>query len=164
MEVHRMKYIALFLFSISLTFLYAGEERELICQTGPGMYGEYRQTPLHQTIRIHFTKQHISHANKKVEPGFCSFPLSGMGNSWSNELFLSEKNPRDTLLALQISPNSINMDYRAMNSRWTINKKIKAMIKMLQHKNQRYIIRAVHKKVGGKWVWKVKSIGWNKAL
>jgi hypothetical protein len=159
-----MKYLVLFLLSISLTFLYAAEERELICQTGPGMYGKYRQTPMHQTIRVHFKKQNVSHANKKVGPGFCSFPLAGMGKEWSNELFLSVDNPRDTLLALHISPSSINMDYKAMNNRWTINNKIKAMIKMLHHKNQRYIIRAVHKKVDGKWVWKVKSIGWNNTL
>ncbi len=159
-----MKYIIAFALSFSLSFLYAAEERDLICQTGPGMHGTYGQTPRHQKMTIYFKRQNISHANKKVEPGYCTFALAGMGNEWSDKLFINVDNNRDTLLSLHISPTTMSLNEQAMAGANTIDPRIKEMFKMLHQPNRRYIIRAVHKKMFGQWVWEVKSIGWNNTL
>jgi hypothetical protein len=157
--------MSLFVIPLFVPDSFAGEERDIICHSGPGMYAKYRQTRLHRGLTIHFKRQNISHANKKVPPGYCSFPLAGMGSDSPDKLYYSQDNQRSTLLALHISPTTLNVDYQAFVNGVGLDPRTEAMMKMM-HTHRRYIIKAVRKKIDGPigWVWFVKSIGWNNTL
>ena len=152
-------------FVVMGTNVTAAEERELICHSGPGMYAKYRQTRNNQNITVFFKRQKVSHARKKVTAGYCAFPLGGISKDLPDRLFMTKKNPRNTLMALHISPTTVNIDFQAMNKGTGVTPQIKAMIDMIQ-RHRRYIIRAKVENVGGiiGKAWVVKSIGWNNTL
>lgn len=165
-----MKYLllvimSLFVMPLFTSNLFAANERDIICHSGPGMYAKYRQTRLNRGLTIYFKRQNISHANKKVSPGYCAFPIAGMGPESPNKLYFSTKNQRSTLLALHISPTTVNVDYQAFVNGVGLDPRTECMMKMM-HAHRRYIIKAVRKKIDGPigWIWFVKSIGWNNTL
>ena len=159
------------MFPLFVSNSYATDEQELICHSGPGMLAWYSQSRRHQRIIVQFKKQNVSHANKKVSPGYCAFSLAGMGRQWSNKLYLSEESARDAVLILQISPTTVTIDlsdkdkfglYPTFKS--SLHPTIMNMMKMM-HNHRRYVIRAIQKNIKGFGrVWVVKSIGWNPTL
>jgi len=144
---------------------FAAKEMDLICHSGPGMYAKYRQTRNNQNITVHFKRQRDSHARKKVPAGYCTFRSAGIGQNLPDKLFLTKKNPRNTLMALHISPTSVNIDFQSMSQGAGLTPQVKAMIDMMR-RHRRYIIKAKIENVGGiiGRAWVVKSIGWNNTL
>lgn len=144
---------------------FAAEKRDLICHSGPGMFAKYRQTNKNQNITIYFKRQAVSHAKRKVGPGYCAFQQGGIGSHVSNKLYMAKKNARNTLLGLHISPTTVTVDYKAMSQGAGINPQIKVMMELM-HRHKRFIVKTEYKKIGGiiGWAWVVESVGWNNTL
>ena len=154
-----MKYLLLLLSPLLISTSFAAEQRDLICHSGPGMFAKYRQTNKNQNITIHFKRQNVSHKERKVEPGYCTFRQRGIGPRASNKLYISKKNKRSNLLGLHISPTTVTIDYKAMSQGAGIDPQIKTMMQLM-HRHKRFMVKTELKNVGGiiGWAWVFKSI------